>query len=136
VKPERFAQLLASYGGRLERWPAAEREAAKRFLAGDAEAARQQSVALEFDELLDAYVLAGPDADLIRRVNLGFRPRASHSLLREWWLGLALGSAAAAGAACGVLLPVALPQDDSSALNWADDQATAFGAYEWEEWQP
>lgn len=133
---ERFAQLLASYGGRPGQWPQGERDAALAWLAGNAEAARQQREARELDDLLDAHELPGPDANLTRRVNLGFQPRVRRSPLREWWFGLALGSAAAAGVAFGALVPQAPPQGDAEALAWADLQATAFGSNEWGEWLP
>lgn len=87
MTPERFAHLAHAYGAQLQRWPAAERDAARQLLASDdaqANAALQQAQWL--DGHLDQYLLAAPSPQLAQRIVASANPRPS--LWNRWfgWL--------------------------------------------------
>jgi hypothetical protein len=64
----RFAELLDTYGGALERWPVDDRVRAEALLLVDGEARGLQAVARELDVELDRFELAEPSNALRARV--------------------------------------------------------------------
>ena len=75
---KRFERLLSAYGADIERWPVAERAAARALLAGSAEAASAQRVAAWLDKALhqSTPVVSG---DSVARVLAAVDRRASQS---------------------------------------------------------
>src|SRR5579863_8202276 len=99
---KRFEALLATYGADAARWPGAERALALRHLAATPEAHRRRAGAQRLDELLDAWRLDAPGADLQRRV-AATAPLARLLRPRTLWLSAAgLAAACAAGVLVGV----------------------------------
>ena len=84
---ERFRQLIEAYGAEPARWPAAEREAARRLAASDARAAAMLAEAAGLDRLLDqAAPLAPPIVDaeaLIARATAAAQAGAPGAGLRH-----------------------------------------------------
>jgi hypothetical protein len=107
MNPDRFAQLTWMFGGDTERWPAAEREAA-RGLAAARPALTEPLIeeARRLDRTLDGAPLARPSRELRDRiVQAAPRPRTTWAAPR-WLAGLGLtaglASAAVAGVAAGL----------------------------------
>lgn len=128
MTPERFAALAATYGADLRRWPAAEREAARRLEASGEEAARRAlSEAADLDHLLAAWVLPRPSHALHRSICASAPvPAEGRTPARFWWPGLGLAGAGLAGALAGasaIALAAPAPQP---AAGWTYE-ATAFG---------
>jgi hypothetical protein len=69
---ERLAEIIEAYGGHSRNWPQAEREAAERLLADDAQQARLRASAAEFDRVLDAMGPIVPSGVLRGRVLADF----------------------------------------------------------------
>lgn len=104
----RFTALADAFGGRIERWPEAERDAAWRFLADEGEAARAVlAEGLELDEALEVLRPPQPSAGL-REAILAAAPksRPARSPLWRWLTGAGLGAGLAAACAAGVLAGV------------------------------
>ena len=139
MTPDRFDSLCAAWGSDLDRWPAAERDAAVELIAASAEARALQANAAALDDLLDAYAIAPADQALVQRVSSMMTPRGipptGSGLLRPlagrltwWWTmvagigfaGVAVGSLAVTVAA-GSALP--LPAGGPLGSAWP---ATAF----------
>ncbi|HML13231.1 MAG TPA: hypothetical protein VK456_07985 [Xanthobacteraceae bacterium] len=83
----RFQRLLDAHGADLAHWPASQREAAERLLAGDAAAVAARARA----RALDALILrepAGSDAGAARLVRAletrPLPPQRRHFLWRQW----------------------------------------------------
>ena len=129
MSPERFAAVTESYGADWRRWPAADREAARRLEAsGDAAARHLLSEAAELDRLLDGYVVAAPSDALYRSIASGAPAAATRRVgLRLWWSGLGLAAAGLAGAFAGAsAIAVAAPALHAP-TGWNVYEATAFG---------
>ncbi|WP_293853746.1 hypothetical protein [uncultured Alsobacter sp.] len=110
----RFAALAEAYGAVLERWPAAEREAAVP-LARTAEGRAILERAGELDALLDAYRVPGPSSALAGRVlaRAGGLARRRRTMQR-WWAGLGLAGVGLAGAiVAATAATVILPRSDA-----------------------
>src|SRR4051812_25469302 len=106
----RFEDLADIYGGEIARWPEAEREAARAFLARDA--ARLSPVlasASQLDRLLDLAPAQSPGAALLGRL-ISAAPQAPNTA-RRWiaGLGAALGLSATAFAGIAVGVAVGRP---------------------------
>lgn len=129
ITPQRFATLAGAYGGDFRRWPAAERDAARRLEAsGDPDARRALSQAADLDHLLDAYAVPVPSHALHRMV-VASAPAAAAmpSRARIWWSGLGLAGAGLAGALAGAsAIAVAAPALRAPGV-WSPYEATAFG---------
>ena len=127
MTPERFTALAESYGGDLLRWPAAEREAARRLQArGEPAVRRALSEAADLDHLLGAWTVPSPSPALHRSV-CASAPAAAPARGRFWWPGLGLAGAGLAGALAGAsAIALAAPALQSSA-GWSPYEATAFG---------
>ena len=123
---KRFAALADAYGGDLGRWPAAERDAARRFAhLNKDQADRALAAATGLDALLAESVVGPPGLALRDRVILAApKPSTLSPAVRRAWrwlvgagIGGVLASACAAGLATGVALaPTALAQ-----ARWIND---------------
>ena len=134
---ERFEALIEAYGGRLERWPDADREAARAFARSSPEASRLLAEAERLDLALEAWVLPAPGAvlrDAIVRSAPGRRGAdPSPRWRRLWWAGAGLAAAGVAGMAVGVNLDRAAwwpaPNADANVAFMASgDSLTVLGA--------
>jgi len=95
VTPERLAELLDAYGAAPDRWPEAERDAARRLIATSAVDRDRWAAAVELDRLLDALPAEEVSPRLARRV-LETAPRRSAARLLRRTLAVAVPLAAAA----------------------------------------
>jgi hypothetical protein len=137
MSPDRFDQLTLAFGGDVERWPAAEREAARRLAVNQPALTEPLTAhARRLDRTLDRAPSAQPSRELRDRVIAAAPgPRATRATARRaasrWLAGLGLAAgfagAAAAGVAAGVLVapatlaprhvaPVADPGDEAALL--------------------
>jgi hypothetical protein len=118
---ERLAAIIAAYGARADRWPAAERDAAQAMLARSPEARALLAEATALDGLLDA-VLALSSTPAMRAAVLATAPRgATRTLpkrLLDGWRGFLddlggwqVGPVLAASLVLGLLVGGVLSQD-------------------------
>lgn len=129
MTPERFRLLLEAYGAELERWPEAERPAA-RALASESIAVSEEMVdAASLDALLDTYQIAPPTALLIQQVSASMPARLpKRTAWRPWtwpWTGLAgigLAGSFVGVLAVGVALKAVAPRAE---VEWIE-RSTAF----------
>lgn len=111
MTPERFEALAEAYGGDVDRWPAAERDAARRWAATHpAEAETALLRANELDTWLDAAPAPRVKPALVERVIAG-APSGRRERRPAWWLPAGMGAGLAAACAAGVL--VGLQFDES-----------------------
>ena len=110
MTPERMEELADAWGADLRRWPAAERAAAEALWRRDAVARARLKRVEQLDALLDAHVVAPPDARLVHAVLAGVGPvrfigrrRPWQVPRRWWWSGLGAAGVGLAGAAAGAL---------------------------------
>jgi hypothetical protein len=79
---ERFETLLDAYGAEPERWPSAERDAAKALLRSDARAQALQQAALALDSHLEQVEVDEPSARLRARIlEIPIRHPREHAVL-------------------------------------------------------
>lgn len=142
---ERFGELAAAYGAKLERWPDAEQRAAAALLESSAEARELLGGEAWLDGELSGQApleLNGAFARKLAEIPLR-NPQRSWSLFRRWLWAPALGWSMAA--ALGVVLGASFPEPDvteqggESALISQDDpiDALALGDFaDWEEVAP
>ena len=125
MTPDRLDAILAAYGARPERWPAAERAAALSLVASDPSRARRLEDEAGLDALLDGNLAPTVHAALVSRILAGAPSRRPIS---RWWAGLGFATAGLAGVAAGaLLLPLAVPQlIDREHASWTEDQPTLF----------
>jgi hypothetical protein len=106
---DRFQSLLAAYGGRLELFPAAEREAAQALLASSAEARALLSAEAGLDALLGQATPGELSPALARKLaELPVRHPQVRTLWpfrRVWLPAVAWAAAAAFGIAVGSIAP-------------------------------
>lgn len=82
VTLERFEALLDAYGAEPERWPSAERDAAKALLESDARAHALHQAALALDSQLERVEVDEPSARLRARVlEIPIRHPREHAVL-------------------------------------------------------
>ena len=104
---QRFAALADAYGGDIDRWPGAERVAARAYLLHHPEARQRLLAQTELDIALSAWTVPRPSASLAARI--GGRVLARQALLRRVRLWLSSAGAAAAlagGVATGMSMAV------------------------------
>jgi hypothetical protein len=104
---ERFTNLLDVYGGRIERWPAEERHAARALLARSADARARAAAAERLDALLDQVPEPAPSAALVTRVLAAAPARAAVRTLptrRPWRVLITVGGGAAVAASLALWL--------------------------------
>lgn len=111
---ERFGELVAAYGGRLELWPDGERAAAESLLESSEAARALLAAEAELDVMFDEPSAAPePSAALMRRLNeipLRSPQRSAWWPFRRAWIpAVAWAFAAAVGVSWGV---VGTPFDD------------------------
>ena len=115
MTPERFAALADAYGGNLDRWPSAERDAGRRHLQSRPEARDDLAAAAKLDAALAAWIVPGPGTALAARIAVASNQRNAYARRLRLWLSslgaaTALASGVAAGAAAVVLsFPAAKP---------------------------
>ncbi|KGE63926.1 MULTISPECIES: hypothetical protein [Pseudomonas] len=130
MTPERFAYLADAYGADLQRWPLAERGAAKALLASGNPSAREAlDQAGWLDAQLDSHPLAFTDPALTRQI------RESAPRRRSFWSRYAgllspagLVGVGVAGVVTGMLvasLSVPLPMVSAEVLPSVFDQGDA-----------
>lgn len=123
MNKDRFAAILDAYGAAPRRWPAAEREAARAFLAADAHARVMQGEAEGLDEVLSAAPALAAPPELRARV-LSAAPRsgrlapgtAASGWTRFWAPGAGLAAAGVAGLMFGAVLAGGGPDGGAQAL--------------------
>ncbi|MFK8041884.1 hypothetical protein [Congregibacter sp.] len=108
MSPERFQELLDTYGGREEHWPDEQRKAMHSCVEGHPELGLQLREAQELDRMLDSYVPATTDLQqrVIAALPIPFADRILAWLVPQapqlWWrpvmaaslplaMGLAIG---------------------------------------------
>ncbi len=128
----RFEELIAAYGAVPDRWPAAERDAARRRLRDDPKARVVFERARGLDQALDAWTAPAVSAALQGRVLAARTARGA--IWRGWWLpGAGLVGACAAGVVAGLTLigpglAFAFPADHVQGAGVLADGISAFGA--------
>lgn len=143
---ERFGELAAAYGAHVERWPAAERDAAAALLRSSTRAQELLRAEAWLDGELSGQApleLNGAFARKLAEIPLR-NPQRSWSLFRRWLWAPALGWSIAA--AVGVVLGASFSEADDvtdrgaeSALVAQEDpiDALALGDFtDWEETAP
>jgi hypothetical protein len=107
MTPERFRRLTEAYGASPERWPDAERDAARALLAsGDPGVLAAFADAQALDSLLDGQTVAAPGDALVRRI-IASAPVRSLPFWRRprvWFSGVGFVGAGVAGVAAGALI--------------------------------
>lgn len=102
MTPDRFAALADAYGGSLDRWPAAERDAAHAHLEARPEARALLAQAARLDDALAGWTVPGPGAALAARIMASATHRhARRHRLRLWLSGLGTAATLAGGLAAG-----------------------------------
>jgi hypothetical protein len=110
---ERFKELLAAYGGKLERFPVHEREAAVALLERLEEARALLAAESALDEVFATATAPELSADLSRKL-AEIPVRHPHAERRSRFAGLFTGLAWAAAAAVGVVWGVHSEAADSA----------------------
>ncbi|SAL72515.1 hypothetical protein AWB68_04279 [Caballeronia choica] len=104
MTPERFRHLADAYGASIERWPEAERAAARALIArGDGGALAALAEAGALDVFLAAHAVEAPEPALIRRIVDRANPRPVWKSPRVWFSGAGFIGVGAAGVAAGAL---------------------------------
>lgn len=99
---ERFAALADSFGGSIERWPAAEQAAARAYLKAHPEALGRLAEAARLDSMLASWTVPGPGAALTARIiDTTRRRHLRRRRLRLWLSGLGTAATLAGGMATG-----------------------------------
>lgn len=124
---ERFADLAEIHGGDIARWPEANREAARAALAADPEALGPiLAEAAHLDLLLDLAPAGAVDAALLGRL-IAAAPRPA-SAVRRWAAGLGAALGLACAACAGVVVGLAVGDDQPMAPQAETVIATDFTA--------
>ncbi|WP_428395262.1 hypothetical protein [Lichenicoccus sp.] len=102
MSPERFAALADAFGGDLDRWPAAERDAACAHLRQHPDANAMLAGAGKLDDTLAAWTVPPPGAALAGRIAAAaVQSRARARRLRLWLSSLGAAATLAGGVAAG-----------------------------------
>jgi hypothetical protein len=139
MTPERFAEIVGTYGSRSSRWPEAERDAALAFMQGHPDAARKlRAEASLLDGLLDSSVVPPPSRELHQAIlqaaafrhaapalkvpafkTIGReRPKATLWQRAGFWgrgagiVGIGLAGALAGAMTLAIVVPMIGPADD------------------------
>ena len=129
MNPDRFEGLAEAYGGDLDRWPPAERQAALRQAADQpALTGAALGKAARLDEILAAAPSQPPSRELRARIVQAAPGPRSPLLAWRWLAGIGLTTgmlgAAAAGVAAGVVVaPMALSRTHVAAPDPAEEAA-------------
>ena len=105
MTPDRFASLAAAYGSAIDRWPEAERDAARAWLAVHPEAGAMLDAEAVLDAALSLWIVPGPGSALAGRITeRASRRRQALPRVKLWLAGLSLAGALAGGGAIGAVL--------------------------------
>lgn len=131
MTPDRFADLVAAYGARPDRWPEKERAAALALADGNPACAALLDQERALDAMLDRHRVPVPHGAMVGAL-LATAPRAR--LLRGWRAAVGLAATAALGMAAGATAVAAAAPGfiDRHAL-LLDEQPMAFGVPDYEE---
>lgn len=116
MTPARFAALADAYGGNIDRWPAVERDDARRHLHGQAEAQTVLDAAAGLDASLAAWTVEGPGPALAARIASTVAHRHAYGRrLRLWFSSLGTAAALAGGVAAGAaVIALSAPAADQA----------------------
>lgn len=104
---DRFAALAGAYGGDVSRWPPAEREAAARLMAQDAQAtASLLSAENDLDGVLDAWRAPNPSLALRDTILASAPAYRAPAGWRTWIWRTGLGAGLVAAGAAGLMVGV------------------------------
>jgi len=106
MTPHRFTELAEAYGGDLQRWPRAERDAAQVLLAsGDSTLNAVLRQASWLDEQLDRHPLPAVSPQLVRQIVADARHEQSFwARSLSWLFGAGFIGVGVAGVAAGILV--------------------------------
>ena len=128
---DRFLDLLDGHGPVIDRWPAADRDAAEALLAGSPAARFAMADAKAVVTALNELRVASPSAALLGRIlDAAPRPRRWITEILSWRPAVAFAAALVVGVYLGAMVPTAQPSDDdwSSSLSYAlADDTSPFG---------
>jgi hypothetical protein len=127
MSAEGFGAALDRLGPSLERWPAAEREAAERLLATDAAARRMLRAAASVDGTLRR-LMQDDGAILVPVATRRAAPAPSFGRLAAWGT-LALAASLAIGIFAGALSPAPDDDDDTAGQIFLAVQDSDSGDY-------
>jgi hypothetical protein len=141
MNADRFRALAMSYGAKIARWPAAERQPAEAFLAQFPEAARFIDEQRQLDQQLDAVTPEEPSPRLARSVSEIPLRHEKDLGTPAWWPFARLRNAiavAAAAAAMGAAAGLITPQHSNvtGVKEWDDLSSVAFALDLSEELSP
>ncbi len=134
---DQFTQLAQTWGGQIERWPEAERDAAYALLSDDQRALQQLIEAAEMDHLIGPIV--APSTALRGKILKDARSlRPEPSFLQRLWAELGGIRLVAPALASSLLLAFALVQFDPTSASSSEDELfnLALLAVEDEEYLP
>ena len=118
---QRFTDLAQAYGGLIERWPEADRAAA-RDLAQSPDGAAIMADASMLDQALDAWRVALPQPRLAQHIAAsGVRAPQWRTRIGLWWSGIGVAAALAGAVAGFVAVTLATPHDLAASAD------TSFG---------
>ena len=124
MNPSRFNALADAYGADLERWPEAERAAARAHLRDHPDARSSLAAARDLDLALAGWTMEGPGSALAARIAAIAAPRTHVRRLRLFLSGLG-ATAALAGLAAGAVFVASMAQPGVAD---ADGTLTVLGA--------
>jgi hypothetical protein len=106
MTPHRFTELAQAYGGDLQRWPGAERDAAQALLAsGDSTLNAVLREASWLDGQLDSHQLPAVSPQLVRQIVADAREEQSFwARSFSWLFGASFVGVGVAGIAAGILM--------------------------------
>lgn len=103
MSPDRFESLTHAFGGDVERWPEAERDAARQLAAAQPSLTdRVIGQARRLDEVLLSAPAARPSPALRDRIILAAPSARTRASAWRWLTGAGLGAGLAAACAAGV----------------------------------
>ena len=104
MTPERFRALADAYGGNLDRWPAADHDAARSHLTSRPDAHAELAAAGRLDAALAAWTVPGPGAALAARIARTVAMRHTRARrVRVWLSSFGAATALAGGMAAGAV---------------------------------
>ena len=128
---DRFLDLLDGHGPVIDRWPAADRDAAEALLAVSPAARSAMADAKAVVAALNDLRVASPSAALLGRIlDAAPRPRRWISEILSWRPAVAFAAALVVGVYLGAMVPTVQANDDdwSSTLGYAlADDTSPFG---------
>lgn len=131
MTPDRFADLIAAYGARPDRWPVEERAAALLLADRDPACAAQLQRERALDAMLDRHSVPLPRGSMVSAL-LSAAP--SPRLLAGWRAAIGLVGAALAGMVAGAsAVAAAAPAIIERNAISLDEQPMAFGVPDYEE---